>query len=115
MTLEELIAAHRMSAESMPMSWRTVCTCGWSESVKIADNDLAVEIHAAHVAAEIRKVYAVVKVPVVAHKGPFDTDASYLRDAAERIEGGYLAGGSNVSNAVAHLLRDVATAAEVGG
>lgn len=42
------------------------------------------------------------------HKGPADTDASMLRAAAQRAEGGYLVGGSWTSQTVAKTLRLVA-------
>ncbi len=43
-------------------------------------------------------------LPVVAHKGPHDTDASLLRLAARNLRNGYDVGGSNVSRAVAELI-----------
>jgi hypothetical protein len=49
--------------------------------------------------------------PIVAHKGPHDTDRAMLLGAADKIERGYLAGGSNVSAAVAELLRRALAAA----
>lgn len=42
------------------------------------------------------------------YKGPNDTDASMLREAAKRIEGGYEAGGSNTKATVARVLKSVA-------
>lgn len=42
------------------------------------------------------------------HMGPDDTDASMLRAAAKRIEGGYEAGGSNTKRTVVAVLRAVA-------
>ena len=42
------------------------------------------------------------------HKGPHDTDASMLREAAKRLDGGYEAGGSNTRQTVARVLRVVA-------
>lgn len=51
---------------------------------------------------------AVVEVPVVAHKGPNDTDASVLLTAAAKAESAqYPVGGSNVGRAVGVLLRAV--------
>lgn len=46
-------------------------------------------------------------LPVVAHKGPHDTDASLFLGAANRIEGGYPVAGGNVATAVAELIRRV--------
>lgn len=51
-----------------------------------------------------------VSIPVVAHKGPHDTDAAMFRVAARKLRDGYDAGGSNVRAAVADLL-DAAAAA----
>lgn len=39
------------------------------------------------------------------HKGPDDTDASMLREAAKRAATGYVVGGSNTSATVAKVLR----------
>lgn len=55
---------------------------------------------------------AIVEVPVVAHKGPNDTDASAFHGAADRLDGGYEPGGSNVKRAISQLLRSVAAAAQ---
>lgn len=49
-----------------------------------------------------------VVAPVVAHKGPHDTDASLLRKAARSLERGYELGGSNLTAAVVELLRSTA-------
>ncbi|NKZ84483.1 hypothetical protein GS982_19985 [Rhodococcus hoagii] len=49
-----------------------------------------------------------VDVPPVGHKGPHDTDASALLQAAHNLEHGYKVGGSNVTAAVVELLRRVA-------
>ena len=42
------------------------------------------------------------------HKGPNDTDASMLRDAASRIRGGYEPGGSHTTAVVVQVLRYLA-------
>lgn len=42
------------------------------------------------------------------HKGPNDTDASMLREAAKRAAGGYVVGGSWTSQTVTKVLRLVA-------
>jgi hypothetical protein len=56
--------------------------------------------------------YAIVEIPAVAHKGPNDTDASAFRAAAERLDGGYEPGGSNLKRAISRLLRSTADAIE---
>lgn len=53
-----------------------------------------------------------VPAPDVAHKGPRDTDASMLRNAADRLASGYPVGGSNLTYAVQAVLRDIADALE---
>lgn len=55
---------------------------------------------------------ATVPAPVVAHKGPHDTDASMMRNAAGRLAAGYPVGGSNLTHAVVTVLADVADALE---
>lgn len=57
---------------------------------------------------------AVREAATVAFKGPNDTDATYLLSAAERIEGGYAVGGSNVTATVIRTLRAVAALAADG-
>ncbi|OHU29055.1 hypothetical protein [Mycobacteroides chelonae] len=54
--------------------------------------------------------FAVVEVPVVAHKGPYDTDASMYGSAARRLDDGYSMGGGNLRRAVAKLLAGIAEA-----
>jgi hypothetical protein len=49
-----------------------------------------------------------VDVPSVAFKGPHETDAQRYRQAAERLKGGYQAGGSCTRDAIAALLISVA-------
>jgi len=44
-------------------------------------------------------------LPVVAHKGPYDTDASMFAEAAARLERGFDVGGSNLTDAVVRLIR----------
>lgn len=57
--------------------------------------------------------YAIVRVPDIAFKGPHDTNGSMLLTAADKAESGrYPVGGSNVGRAVAHVLREVAAAAD---
>lgn len=51
-----------------------------------------------------------IPAPTVAHKGPHDTDASMVRNAADRLAAGYPPGGSNLTHAVVTVLRDVADA-----
>ena len=53
----------------------------------------------AEVLAEVRAL------PVVAHKGPYDTDASMFAEAAARLEHGFDVGGSNLTDAVVRLIR----------
>lgn len=55
-----------------------------------------------------------VELPVVAHKGPYDTEASIFRQVAWNLENAFAVGGSNVTAAVVALLRRVADAAERG-
>lgn len=55
----------------------------------------------------------VVTAPVVAFKGPHDTDASMFLEAAKRLDGGYPIGGSNLARAVSQLLRSAAAALQV--
>lgn len=44
------------------------------------------------------------------HKGPNDSDVSMLREAAKRVEGGYLPGGSHTTAMTTRVLRAVAAA-----
>ena len=44
------------------------------------------------------------RLPVVAYKGPFDTDVSMFRRAAKNLRGGYSLGGSNLTEAVCRLI-----------
>lgn len=57
----------------------------------------------------------VVTAQPVAHKGPNDTDASAFRAAADRLDGGYSPGGSNVKRSISALLRSAADALEAHG
>lgn len=69
----------------------------------------------ARAALDALKAYprcAYVELPVVAHKGPHDTDASMFRTAAERLDSNHHIGGSNLRRAVSQLLRDAAKASE---
>lgn len=66
-----------------------------------------------HVIAELREAgYAVVRVPDIAFKSPYDTNGSMLISAADNAERCYPVGGSNVGRAVAQVLREVAAAAD---
>lgn len=53
-----------------------------------------------------------IPAPVVAFKGPADTDATMMRGAANRLASGYPVGGSNMTRAVETVLRDIADALE---
>ena len=48
----------------------------------------------------------------VSHKGPNDTDAALLRIAAEHLRRNQRVGGSNLSDAVARVITEVATLLE---
>lgn len=50
-------------------------------------------------------------LPVVAHKGPYDTDAAMFERAAWNLEHGYALGGGNLTDAVVRLIRREVTAA----
>ena len=58
-----------------------------------------------HIRAKIREQIARELIPVVAHKGPNDTDLSLLDEAAHKLEHGY-SFGSNVTAAVVRLIRN---------
>ena len=58
-----------------------------------------------YVRAKIREQIARELIPVVAHKGPNDTDLSLLDEAAHKLEHGY-SFGSNVTAAVVRLIRN---------
>ena len=58
-----------------------------------------------HIRAEVREQIARELIPVVAHKGPNDTDLSLLDEAAHKLEHGY-SFGSNVTAAVVRLIRN---------
>ena len=58
-----------------------------------------------YVRAKIREQIARELIPVVAHKGPNDTDLSMLDEAAHKLEHGY-SFGSNVTAAVVRLIRN---------
>ncbi len=51
-----------------------------------------------------------IEAPSVNHKGPYDTDASMFRGAADKLRRGYEPGGGNVKEAIAKLLVRVADA-----
>ncbi len=48
----------------------------------------------------------------VSHKGPYDTDAALLRIAAENLRRNLPVGGSNLSDAVARVITEVASLLE---
>lgn len=50
----------------------------------------------------------IVPEPVVLYPGPHDNAAQFMIDAAWKLRNGYEAGGSNVKNAIATLLENVA-------
>ena len=58
-----------------------------------------------HIRAEVREHVASELIPVVAHKGPNDTDLSLLDEAAHRVEHGYSLD-SNITTAVVRLIRN---------
>ena len=58
-----------------------------------------------HIRAKIREQIARELIPVVAHKGPNDTDLSLLDEAAHRLEHGYSLD-SNIATAVVRLIRN---------
>lgn len=77
-------------------------------------NDLTKRIVAARVVDTLReRGYAIVNVPDIPFKGPYDTNGSLLIGAADKAESArYPVGGSNVGAAVAQVLREVAAAAD---
>ena len=102
----DTIAAHRIQTAwyGQHDGWWE-CTCQGGE--------FAIPWTPEHVLAALRSAgYAVVHAPAIQYKGLCDTDASLLRGAATRAEGGYPVGGSNVTRAVVKILLAVATAAE---
>jgi len=111
---QDVIAAHRcmgpdlINAES---SWVGACTCGWRGTAPVRTRVDWEREHAGHqVDALAAAGFAVVKVPIVAHKGPHDTDRSMLLRAADNLDQGYPAGGQHVSAAIAELIRSAAHA-----
>ena len=104
----DIIAQHRCRERGM------VCDEGelWCDTCKAIVNEGDVAHH--QLTALAAAGFAVIKLPVVAFKGPHDTDASMLRTAADKAESArYPVGGSNVGRAVADVLRQAAAAAEV--
>ena len=74
----------------------------------MADRLADPEVRAGYLAAHEREVRAQIAselIPVVAHKGPNDTDLSLLDEAAHKLEHGY-SFGSNVTAAVVRLIRN---------
>ena len=71
---------------------------------RLADPEVRAGYLAAH-AREVREQIASELIPVVAHKGPNDTDLSLLDEAAHKLEHGY-SFGSNVTAAVVRLIRN---------
>ena len=70
----------------------------------LADPEVRAGYLAAH-AREVREQVASELIPVVAHKGPNDTDLSLLDEAAHRVEHGYSLD-SNITTAVVRLIRN---------
>lgn len=98
-----------MSAEDFPGEvikeelWRNI------ERVTSQLSDYPNNVADKIIAALATAGFAVVKMPIIAYKGPHDTDASMLYTAAAKAESArYPVGGSNVGRAVAQVLRDVA-------
>ena len=71
---------------------------------RLADPEVCAGYLAAH-AREVREQVASELIPVVAHKGPNDTDLSLLDEAAHRLEHGYSLD-SNITTAVVRLIRN---------
>ena len=71
---------------------------------RLADPEVRAGYLAAH-AREVREQVASELIPVVAHKGPNDTDLSLLDEAAHRVEHGYSLD-SNITTAVVRLIRN---------
>ena len=76
---------------------------GWMAG-RLADPEVLAGYLAAH-EREVREQVASELIPVVAHKGPNDTDLSLLDEAAHKLEHGYSLG-SNVTAAVVRLIRN---------
>lgn len=83
------------------------------ESVRAAEARVA-ELEADRASAERfmeqaeAQVAALIGAAQHPHKGPHDTDASMLREAAKRLRGGYEPGGSNTKQTVANVCDAVA-------
>ena len=74
----------------------------------MADRLADPEVRAGYLAAHEREVRAQIAselIPVVAHKGPNDTDLSLLDEAAHKLEHGYSLD-SNITTAVVRLIRN---------
>ena len=71
---------------------------------RLADPEVLAGYLAAH-AREVREQVSSELIPVVAHKGPDDTDLSLLDEAAHRVEHGYSLD-SNITTAVVRLIRN---------
>ena len=76
---------------------------GWMAG-RLADPEVLAGYLAAH-EREVREQVASELIPVVAHKGPNDTDLSLLDEAAHRVEHGYSLD-SNITTAVVRLIRN---------
>ncbi|MFA4084821.1 hypothetical protein ONA92_24280 [Mycobacteroides salmoniphilum] len=108
MTAEGVLGnAVRAELWKIPPSWDTQSGC--IDLDKLGTEDWRT-ISNALLAALKANGYAVVEVPEVAHKGPYDTDASIYGNAARRLDDGYGVGGGNLTRAIARLLRGVAEA-----
>lgn len=74
-------------------------------SVRINQRANAAEAENVRLRAQLDEIRKAARHP---HKGPVDTDTTMLIAAAERVEGGYMAGGSNTQATVGRVLRTVA-------
>lgn len=104
-----------------PLTSVSVCECGrrfdtpeeWykhavrenGRRLELSDEEFARWVYAQ--GGELTE-HVTVAVPRVRYKGPCDTDASALLQAAHNLERGYKVGGSNVTAMVVDLLRRVA-------
>lgn len=113
-TPEEALAKHE-GCESRVTSTSVLFDCGYTYIFAPADDYGAarrghmVAALSAHIdAVTLREDLA--RAAVVAHKGPDDTDAGFMRITARDLRGGFDVGGSNRRAAVARVLDVVADA-----
>lgn len=76
---------------------------------EMTDECVSAEARVAELKAGIKRLADAAKHP---HKGPNDTDASMLREAAKRLLGGYEPGGRHTRQTVAHVISEVAALTE---